>query len=107
MYVGLYVYVLLTDLNENYVASLIEECGTNNHYPLAMFRNGISKKTRSSYIGMMEDGIPSSFSDYSMTSKEKKNCRATFKIKMKIHCRSLKTDDDTLFTNRKKNLPLY
>ena len=24
-----------------YVAALIEECGTNKHYPLAMFRNGI------------------------------------------------------------------
>ena len=30
-------------LQSFYVAALIEECGTKNHYPLAMFRNGISK----------------------------------------------------------------
>ena len=26
-----------------YVAALIKECGTNKHYPLAMFRNGIKR----------------------------------------------------------------
>ena len=48
-----------------------------------MFLNGISKMTRSSVIGIMDDGIPLSSSDSVMTSKEKKNHRATFKIQMK------------------------
>ena len=66
-----------------YVANPIDECSTNKLYPLAMFRNGISKKTISSYIGMMDDGIPSTSSDSAMTSKEIKNPRVTFKIQMK------------------------
>ena len=28
-------------LQSFYVDALIDECGTNKHYPLAMFRNGI------------------------------------------------------------------
>ena len=32
-----------------YVAAIIDKCSTNNHYPLAMFRNGIPKNKRSSY----------------------------------------------------------
>ena len=28
-------------LHSFYVAALIDKCGTNNHYPLEMFRNGI------------------------------------------------------------------
>ena len=51
-------------LQSFYVAALVGKCGTMNHYPLAMFRNGISKKTISSVTGMMYDGIPSSSSDY-------------------------------------------
>ena len=66
-----------------YVAALIDECRTNKHYPLAMFQNGIKTNTIATYIGNMEDGIPLSFSDYLMTSKEKKNCFAMFKIQMK------------------------
>ena len=31
-------------LHSFYVATLIDECGTNKHYPLAMFINSISKK---------------------------------------------------------------
>ena len=34
------------DLQSFYVAALIEKCGTDTYYPLAMFQNGISKKTR-------------------------------------------------------------
>ena len=45
-------------LQSFHVVYFIYKCGTNKHYPLAMFLNGISKKTRSSYIGIMEDGIP-------------------------------------------------
>ena len=60
------------------------------HYPLEMFRNGISKNTRSSVIGMIDDGIPSSSSDSAMTSKENKNRRATSKIQMKIYFYLLK-----------------
>ena len=49
---------------------------------------------------MMNDGIPLSSSDTVMTSKEMKNCCATFKIQMKIHCLSLKSEDDALFQNK-------
>ena len=49
---------------------------------------------------MMDNGIPLLSSDSAMTSKENKNCRATFKIKIKIHCLSLKAEDDTLFKNK-------
>ena len=55
-----------------------------------MFRNGITKVTRSSFIGMMDNGIPLPSSDYEMTYKEKKNCHATIKIQMKIHFYLLK-----------------
>ena len=83
-----------------YVAALIEECGNTKHYPLAMFRNGIPKKIRSSYKGMMENGIPLSSSDSEMASEEKKNCCSKFKIEMKMHCYSLKNQDDALIKNR-------
>ena len=63
--------------------ALIDKCVTTKHYTLAMFQNGISKDTRSSVIGMMENGIPSLSSDSAMTSKRKKNRRATFKTQMK------------------------
>ena len=56
---------------------------------------------------MMDDEIPSSSSDYAMTSKEKKNQHATFKINIKIHCLSLKSEDDALSKKRLKTLPLY
>ena len=46
-----------------YVAALIDKCGTNNHYTLVMFRNGISKKKGSCYKGTMNDGTPSLSSD--------------------------------------------
>ena len=59
-------------LQSFYVAALIDECGTNNHYPLAMFQNGIPKNTRSSYKGTMKDGTPSSSSDSEMASKIQK-----------------------------------
>ena len=48
----------------------------------------------------MDNVILLSSSDSAMTSKEKKNRRATFKIQMKIHCLSLKAEDDALFKNR-------
>ena len=48
---------------------------------------------------MMEDRIPSSSSDSAMTSKEKKNPYAAFKIQIKIHCLSLKAEYDALFNN--------
>ena len=80
--------------------ALIDECRTMKHYPIAMFRNGIPKNTRSYVIGKVGNGIYFSSSDSAMTSKENKNRRATFKIKIKIHCLSLKAEDDTLFKNR-------
>ena len=61
------------------MADLIEECGTKNHYPLAMFPNDISKKTISFYKGMMDDGTPLPYSDFEMASKQKKNRCSTFK----------------------------
>ena len=42
-------------LQSFYVAALIEKCGNENHYPLAMFRNGILKNTGSYYKGTMCD----------------------------------------------------
>ena len=47
-----------------------------------MFRNGITKNTRSSSKGTMNDGTPLSSSDSEMTSKVKKNRRATFEEKL-------------------------
>ena len=45
-------------LQSFYMAALIDKCGANKNYPLAIFRNGISKKTRSSYKSTMNDGTP-------------------------------------------------
>ena len=90
-----------------YMAALIDECGNTKHYPLAMFWSGISKNTRSSVIGKMDNGIPLLFSDSAMTSTRNKNRRATFKIQMKRHCLSLKAEYDTLFKNKSKNLHFY
>ena len=59
--------------------ALIEECGTKKHDLLAIFRNGILKKTRSSYEGTMNNGTPLSSSDSEMASKEKKNRHSTFR----------------------------
>ena len=58
-------------LQSFYVAALIDECGTNNHYPLAMFRNSVSKKTISSYKCTMNNGTPLLSSDSEMASKIK------------------------------------
>ena len=54
------------------------------HYTIAMYQNGISKETRSSVTGMMDDGITSTSSDYATTSKGKNNCSGTFKFQIKI-----------------------
>ena len=67
---------------------------------------GVSKITRSSVIGIMDDGIHLSSFDSAMKSKEKKNRRATFKIQIKIHCLSLKADDNAMFNNSPKTLHL-
>ena len=45
----------------------------------------------------MEHGIPLSSPDSAMTSKKKKNLRATFKIQMKEHCLFIKARDDAMF----------
>ena len=55
-----------------YMDALIEECGTTNHYPLEMFRNCISKNTRSSYKVTINYGTPLLSSDYEMASKIKR-----------------------------------
>ena len=60
------------------------------------------KKTGLSVIDMMGGGIPPSSSDSTMTSKNKKNNCATFKIEMKIHCLYHEAWDDALFKNRSK-----
>ena len=83
-------------LQSFYVAALIEEIGNKNHYPLAMFQNGISKKSISSYKVTMNYGTPLSSSDSEMASKVKKHFRATFEKKgicvvillklMMMHC---------------------
>ena len=49
---------------------------------------------------MMDDVITLLSSDSEMTSNEKINCRAVFKIQMKIYCPYLKAEDDALFKNR-------
>ena len=82
------------------MAALIEECGTEKHYPLAMFRNGIPKKTRSSYKGAIDDGTPLSSSDSEMESTVKKNRRSTLEKIIKMYCYYLKAEDDALFKNR-------
>ena len=66
------IYSLRNYLQSFCVASLIDECGTIKHYPLAMFRNVISIKTRLSVIGKMDDGIPLPSSDSAMRSKRNK-----------------------------------
>ena len=87
-----------------YVAALIGKYGTNKYYPLAIFINGILKKTGSSYKGTMNNRTLLSYSDSEMASKIKKsfvkNCHATFDKKMKLNCHALKLDDDDLFKNR-------
>ena len=67
-------------LQSYFVADLIDKCVTTKNYPFEMFCNGTPKKTRSSIIDKMDNGIPSSSSDSATTPKKKKNCRATFKI---------------------------
>ena len=49
---------------------------------------------------MMDDVITLSFYDSEMKSEEKKDRCATFKIQMKINCRYLKAEDDTMFNKR-------
>ena len=56
---------------------------------------------------MMEDGTPSLSSNFEMAFQERKNRRSRFKIEMKMHCFSLKIQDDALFKNRQKKLSLY
>ena len=98
-------------LQSFYVAAFVDECGTNNHCPLEIFRNGISKNTRSSDKGTINNGSPSSYSDCEMGSKIKKrflkNCHATFDKKMKFNCHALKFDDDYLFKNSSKKIPTF
>ena len=53
-----------------YVDYFINKYGTTKHYTLAIFRNGIPKKMRSSGRDKMDDGIPSSSSDSSMTAEK-------------------------------------
>ena len=79
------------------MAALVDKSGTIKHYPLEMFQNGVSKETRLSLTGKMDNGIPFLSSDSSMTSKKKKNRPATFEIQIKKRCLSLKAKDDALF----------
>ena len=73
------------------MADLIDGFGTNEHYPLAIFRNSISKNIRPSYKGMVNNGTPLSSSDSESEFKMKKSlvkiCHATFD----------KTNEDQLF----------
>ena len=50
----------------------------------------------------MDDGITLSSSDYAMTSNKNKNSHSTFKIHIKVHCLSIKSEDDVLFKIRLK-----
>ena len=72
------IHVPCNYLQSFYMADLIDECRTRKHYTLAMFRNIISKKTRSSYKDTMNDGTPYSSSGSEMTSREKKNRHSMF-----------------------------
>ena len=69
-------------LQSFYVAAIIDKCKKTKHYPLALFRNYISERIRSSVTRNMDDGTPLSSSDSAMKSKKKKNRRATFKIQI-------------------------
>ena len=66
-----------------YVATLIDKYGTTQHYQLEMYQNVISKEMISYVTGKTDDGIPSSSSDSTMTSKKSQNRRDTFKFQMK------------------------
>ena len=81
------------------MASLVEECGTDKHYPLAMFQNGIPKNTRPPYKGTMNNGNPLSSSDSEMASIVKKVAVPRLK-KINLHCYYLKINNDALFNNR-------
>ena len=50
----------------------------------------------------MDDEINSSSSDSAMTSKKKKDRRATLKTQMKKYCLYIKAKDDALFNIRSK-----
>ena len=56
---------------------------------------------------MTEDGTPLPSFGSEMASKKKKSRRSMFKLEMKMHCYSLKNQDDALFNNSLKNLPFY
>ena len=71
-----------------YVATLVYKCVNKKHYPLAMFRNCIWKKTRPSYKVNMNYENPFSSYDSEMASKVKKNISATFE----------KNEDEFLFS---------
>ena len=62
-------------LQSFYVAALIDECETNKHYPLVMFINGISKKTKSSPLSSSNSESSSKIKKSSM-----KNCHAMLRI---------------------------
>ena len=56
---------------------------------------------------MMDNGIPSSSSDSAMTSKERENFRATFKIQIKYIIYILKKTMMHYLRMGQKTLPLY
>ena len=59
-------------LQNFYVGDIIDEYGTNEHYPLETIINGKTNKTRKSYKYKMSDGTSLSSSDSGMASKIKK-----------------------------------
>ena len=56
------------------MAALVDKCATNKHDPLAMFINGISRNTISSYKVTMNDGTTLLSSDSKLASKIEKFC---------------------------------
>ena len=71
-------------------------------WTLATFLNGISKKTRSYYKGMMYNVTSLSSSDSEMSSKENKISVTRFKIQIRMHCLYFKAQDHALFKNRQE-----
>ena len=90
-----------------YVAVLIDKCGTIKHYPLAMFLNSISKNTRSSVTGKIDNRIPPSSSDSVITSKKKKISVPHLKSKQKNIFYLLKQRMMQCLRLCQKDLPLY
>ena len=74
------IHIRRNYLQSFYLDALIDKYSSNKHYPLAIFRNGLSKKTKSSYKGTMNYGTTLSSSDSEMAYKIKKHFVKNFHV---------------------------